>query len=180
MLISYCCSSEKVCLHLFSWPCLQWMSSSFAYLTNVPSCECTVTYWCFRWKKKVFCTMKMSNVQSPYLWFFQRSLTHGLSWKIEIWTLFVFVLNRPRPTLTTLTTLLHWWHCLHLLSTDYTDYINFTTPIWLTTSISLTTMTTSTSLTNTDYTNFTPYIHYTDTFYTTYPTLPLTTFNYKD
>ena len=39
MLISYCCRPEKVRLHLFSWPCLQWMSSYFAFLTNLPFYE---------------------------------------------------------------------------------------------------------------------------------------------
>ena len=41
--IKYCCNYQKVCLHLFSWPCLQWMSSYFAYLTNLLFYECTIT-----------------------------------------------------------------------------------------------------------------------------------------
>ena len=41
--IRYCCNYEKVCLHLFSWPCLQWMSSYFAYLTNLLFYKCTIT-----------------------------------------------------------------------------------------------------------------------------------------
>ena len=96
MLISYCCSSEKVCLHLFSWPCLQWMSRSFAYLTNVPSYECTITRWCFRWKERFSVLWKCPNYRVTIFVIFPKGLTHGLSWKIENWTLFVFVLNRPK------------------------------------------------------------------------------------
>ena len=90
MLISYCCSSEKVCLHLFSWPCLQWMSSSFAYLTNVPSYECTITCWCFRWKERFSGLWKCPMYRVAIFVIFPKGLTNGLSWKIEIWPLFVF------------------------------------------------------------------------------------------
>ena len=35
--------------------------------------------------------MKMSKLQMPYFVFFPKGLTHGLSLKIEIWPLFVFL-----------------------------------------------------------------------------------------
>ena len=90
MLISYCsCSSEKVWLHLFSWPCLQWMSSSFAYLTNVPSYECTITCWCFRWKEWFSGLWNCPTYRVGAFVIFSKVLTHGLSLKIEIWPLFV-------------------------------------------------------------------------------------------
>ena len=145
MLISYCCSSEKVCLHLFSLPCLQWMSSSFAYLTNVPSYECTITCWCFRWKERFSVLWKCPTYRVAIFVIFPEGLTPGLSWKIEncvlfvLFVLFVFVLNRPKSSVcwcfrwkesqsTTLTTWLHrlhWQHCLHHLTIDYTQ------PHWL-------------------------------------------------
>ena len=81
MLISYCYSSEKVCLHLFSWPCLQWMSSSFAYLTNVPSYECTITCWCFRWKERFSGLWKCPIYRVAIFVIVPKGLTHGLSWK---------------------------------------------------------------------------------------------------
>ena len=48
----------------------------------------------FSMKRKVFCTMKMSNFV-----IFRKGLTHRLSWKIENWTLFVFVLNRLKNSI---------------------------------------------------------------------------------
>ena len=99
MLISYCCSSEKVCLHLFSWPFLHWMSSSFAYLANVPSYEWTITCWCFRWKERFSVLWKCPTCRVAIFVIFPKGLTHGLSWKIGNWTLFVFVLNRPKNSI---------------------------------------------------------------------------------
>ena len=77
------------------WPCLQ----SFAYLTNVPSYECTITCWCFRWKERFSVLWKCPTCRVAIFVIFPKGLTHGLSWKIENWTLFVFVLNRPKNSI---------------------------------------------------------------------------------
>ena len=155
MLISYCCSSEKVCLHLFSWPCLQWMSSSFAYLTNVPSYECTITCWCFRWKERFSGLWKCPMYRVAIFVIFPKGLTNGLSWKIEIWPLFVFCLfsspnffwgrgnvcKQANPWFK-----LKNWHWPH----DYTNYTDYKLPrlpyYWLQ-STTVTTLTTFTTLT---------------------------------
>ena len=148
MLISYCCSAEKVCLHLFSWPCLQWMSSSFAYLTNVPSYECTITCWCFRWKERFSGLWKCPIYTVAIFVIFPKGLTHGLSWKIEIWRLFSSpdffwgrgdVSKQAKPisdtdhtttpiTLTTLPRLPYYNYSDHtdyIYYTNFTDYIHF-------------------------------------------------------
>ena len=154
MLISYCCSAEKVCLHLFSWPCLQWMSSSFAYLTNVPSYECTITCWCFRWKERFSGLWKCPIYTVAIFVIFPKGLTHCLSWKIEIWHLFsspdffwgrgdVCKQAKPKVTLTTQLPVhqLHWLHCQDYLTiyiTTVTTLTTFTTLTLLTISISFT------------------------------------------
>ena len=154
MLISYCCSSEKVCLHLISWPCLQWMSSSFAYLTNVPSYECTITCWCFRWKERFSGLWKCPMYRVAVFVIFPKGLTNGLSWKIEIWPLFVFCLfsspnffwgrgnvcKQANPWFK-----LKNWHWPH----DYTNYTDYTAKITL-------------LLTTVNYSDHTDYIYYTN------------------
>ena len=69
---------------------------SFAYLTNVPSYECPITCWCFRWKERFSVLWKCPTYRVTIFVIFPKGLTHGLSLKIENWTLFVFVLNRPK------------------------------------------------------------------------------------
>ena len=162
MLISYCYSSEKVCLHLFSWPCLQWMSSSFAYLTNVPSYECTITCWWFRWKERFSWLWKSPIYRVATFVIFPKGLTHGLSWKIEMWPLFVFCLfsspdffwgrgdvcKQAKPWFK-----LKNWHWPH----DYTNYYtNYTAKI----TLLLTTVDYSDHTDYIYYTNFTDYIHF--------------------
>ena len=158
MLISYSCSSEKVYLHLFSWPCLQWMSSSFSYLTNVPSYECTITCWCFRWKERFSGLWKCPIYRAAIFVIFPKGLIRGLSWKIEIWPLFVCLFSSPNffwgrgdvckqaNSWTPPTRLhqLHWLHC-HLRLPYY--WLQSTTVTTLTTCTTLTLLITSISFT---------------------------------
>ena len=162
MLISYCCSSEKVCLHLFSWPCLQWMSSSFSYLTNVPSCECTITCWCFRWKKGFldYTELPYHHLQSCHICDFSKGVNPWF--KLKNWNLTFVCFLLPifseggGTSVIRLTHGLSWKIDTDHMTTPITltcqdyltiDYSQLQRPHWLHLLLTLTLLTTSISVT---------------------------------
>ena len=68
-------------VYLFSWPCLQWMSSCFAYLTNLPFYECTITATakgCYPERGEIYqiTLEKLSVILTSEFSFFQLSLLY--------------------------------------------------------------------------------------------------------